>query len=240
MRVVIVEDSRLARLELCEQLSGIANVTVVGQADTVDTAEQVIAETRPDLLLLDIDLPGGTGFDLLARLDTLPQVIFTTAFDEFAVRSFEVDAIDYLLKPVTLPRLQKALEKAQKLDSLQQSHSSADEDRLDAESQLFVKEGDECWLIKLKEVQLFESVGNYTRVYFSDQKPMLNKAMSHIETRLPSATFFRLNRSEIINLAYIKDIEVALNGQWQVTMQNGRILVPSRRQAQAFKQRLSL
>ncbi|WP_218312407.1 LytR/AlgR family response regulator transcription factor [Alteromonas antoniana] len=239
MRVAIVEDSRLARLELCEQLSQLSGITLVGQADTVDSADQMITETQPDLVLLDIDLPGGTGFDLLERLDNLPLIIFTTAYDQFAVRSFEVNALDYLLKPVTLPRLSSAFDKAKV--RLKTHHiPEAPSDRLHADSQLFVKEGEDCWLIKLKQVQLFESVGNYTRVYFEQHKPMLNRAMSQIEARLPTEGFFRLNRSEIINLAYIEDIEVTLSGQWQVAMQNGRILVPSRRQMQAFKQRLSL
>ena len=238
MRVVIVEDSRLARLELCEQLSQLPNVTLVGQADTVESATALINEVQPDLILLDIDLPGGTGFDLLEQLEVLPKVVFTTAFDEFAVRSFEVDALDYLLKPITLPRLTKAMEKARAQLTAQEAVTT--ESRLHGDSQLFLKEGEQCWLIRLKQVQLFESVGNYTRVYFDQHKPMLNKAISHIEARLPEAEFFRINRSEIINLAFIDDIEVPLNGQWQVRMQNGRILVPSRRQAQAFRQRLSL
>ena len=239
MRVAIVEDSRLARLELCEQLSQLSGITLVGQADTVDSAQKMITETRPDLMLLDIDLPGGTGFDLLERLDTLPLIIFTTAYDQFAVRSFEVNALDYLLKPVTLPRLRSAFDKALERLNLQ-SCPKEPSDRLHADSQLFVKEGEACWLIKLKQVQLFESVGNYTRVYFEQHKPMLNRAMTQIEARLPTDGFFRLNRSEIINLAYIENIEVTLSGQWQVAMQNGRILVPSRRQMQAFKQHLSL
>ena len=238
MRVVIVEDSRLARLELCEQLSQLPNVTLVGQADTVESATALINEVQPDLILLDIDLPGGTGFDLLEQLEVLPKVVFTTAFDEFAVRSFEVDALDYLLKPITLPRLTKALAKAEAQLAAQEAVTT--ESRLHGDSQLFLKEGEQCWLIRLKQVQLFESVGNYTRVYFDQHKPMLNKAISYIETRLPEAEFFRINRSEIINLAFIDDIEVPLNGQWQGRMQNGRILVPSRRQAQAFRQRLSL
>ena len=238
MRVVIVEDSRLARLELCEQLSQLPNVTLVGQADTVESATALIDEVQPDLILLDIDLPGGTGFDLLEQLEVLPKVVFTTAFDEFAVRSFEVDALDYLLKPITLPRLTKALAKAEAQLAAQEAVTT--ESRLHGDSQLFLKEGEQCWLIRLKQVQLFESVGNYTRVYFDQHKPMLNKAISHIEARLPEAEFFRINRSEIINLAFIDDIEVPLNGQWQGRMQNGRILVPSRRQAQAFRQRLSL
>ncbi|MEC9261137.1 MAG: LytTR family DNA-binding domain-containing protein [Pseudomonadota bacterium] len=238
MRVVIVEDSRLARLELCEQLSQLPDVTLVGQADTVESARALINDLQPDLILLDIDLPGGTGFDLLEQLEVLPKVVFTTAFDEYAVRSFEVDALDYLLKPITLPRLAKALAKAEAQLAAQEVVTS--ESRLHGDSQLFLKEDEQCWLIRLKQVQLFESVGNYTRVYFDQHKPMLNKAISHIEARLPEAEFFRINRSEIINLAFIEDIEVPLSGQWQVRMQNGRILVPSRRQAQAFRQRLSL
>ena len=221
MRVVIVEDSRLARLELCEQLSQLPNVTLVGQADTVESATALINEVQPDLILLDIDLPGGTGFDLLEQLEVLPKVVFTTAFDEFAVRSFEVDALDYLLKPITLPRLTKALAKAEAQLAAQEAVTT--ESRLHGDSQLFLKEGEQCWLIRLKQVQLFESVGNYTRVYFDQHKPMLNKAISHIEARLPEAEFFRINRSEIINLAFIDDIEVPLNGQWQGRMQNGRI-----------------
>lgn len=239
MRVVIVEDSRLARLELCEQLSQIPNVTLIGQADTVDSAVELVNVSQPDLLLLDIDLPGGTGFEVLAQLNEIPLVVFTTAFDEFAVRSFEVNALDYLLKPITYVRLTQTIEKAKQQIALMKP-SGEPTHALNNNSQLLVKEGEHCWLIKLKQVQLFESIGNYTRVYFDQHKPLLNKSLSQIESRLPEADFFRLNRSEIINFSFIKDIQVTMNGQWEVEMENGRILVPSRRQTQAFKRHLSL
>tara|TARA_R110000868_G_scaffold47550_1_gene155737 strand:+ start:419 stop:1126 length:708 start_codon:yes stop_codon:yes gene_type:complete len=235
LQVVIVEDSRLARLELKEQLKHFANIELLGEADNGEAGINLIEQLQPDLLFLDINLPGMDGFAMLQQLNYVPQVIFTTAYDQYAVKSFEVNALDYLLKPITLPRLQQALVKAE-----QQYGHAQDMQKLQADSRFFVKDGEQCWLVTLQQVQLFESIGNYTRLYFEQQKPLIYKSLSQIEKRLPEMGFFRANRSELINMQYVRQVEMALNGNLMISLENGKIIELSRRQATEFKKRLSL
>ena len=235
MQVVIVEDSRLARLELKEQLKHIANIDLVGEADNGEAGIALIEQLQPDLLFLDINLPGIDGFAMLEQLNYVPQVIFTTAYDQYAVKSFEVNALDYLLKPITLQRLQQAVAKAAQPNGHEQNS-----EKLHADSRFFVKDGERCWLVTLQQVQLFESIGNYTRLYFDRQKPMIYKSLSQIEKRLPEQGFFRANRSELINMHYVRQVELALNGNLLISLENGKIIELSRRQAAEFKKRLSL
>lgn len=235
MNVVIVEDSRLARLELKEQLKQLSDINVLGEADNGEQGIALIEQHQPELVFLDINLPGIDGFTMLEQLNFVPQVIFTTAYDQYAVKSFEVNALDYLLKPITLERLQQALLKAR-----QQINHPETSDKLQADSRFFVKDGEQCWLVTLQQVQLFESIGNYTRLYFDQHKPMIYKSLSQIEKRLPEHGFFRANRSELINMHYVREVEQALNGNLLISLQNGKIIELSRRQASEFKKRLSL
>ena len=250
MKVVIVEDSRLARLELKEQLKTFSDITLVGEAENAEQGIVLIEQQQPDLLLLDINLPGMDGFGMLQQLHDVPQVIFTTAYDQYAVKSFEVNALDYLLKPITLERLQQALDKARQHHQSSDNHnsdnqsadsqSSDNHSKLQASSRFFVKDGEQCWLVTLQQVQLFESIGNYTRLYFEQHKPMIYKSLAQIEKRLPEQGFFRANRSELINMDYVRDVELALNGNLMISLANGKIIELSRRQATEFKKRLSL
>ena len=240
MNVIIVEDSRLARLELKEQLKTFSDITLVGEAENAEQGIALIEQLQPDLLLLDINLPGMDGFAMLEQLSDVPQVIFTTAYDQYAVKSFEVNALDYLLKPITLERLQQALAKARQHHHSTDNHSSDNQSKLQASSRFFVKDGEQCWLVTLQQVQLFESIGNYTRLYFDQHKPMIYKSLAQIEKRLPEQGFFRANRSELINMDYVREVELALNGNLMISLANGKIIELSRRQATEFKKRLSL
>ena len=240
MNVVIVEDSRLARLELKEQLKTFSDIALVGEAENAEQGIALIEQQQPDLLLLDINLPGMDGFAMLEQLSDVPQVIFTTAYDQYAVKSFEVNALDYLLKPITLERLQQALAKARQHHHSTDNHSSDNQSKLQASSRFFVKDGEQCWLVTLQQVQLFESIGNYTRLYFDQHKPMIYKSLAQIEKRLPEQGFFRANRSELINMDYVREVELALNGNLMISLANGKIIELSRRQATEFKKRLSL
>lgn len=244
MKVVIVEDSRLARLELKEQLKTISDITLVGEAENAEQGIALIEQQQPDLLLLDINLPGMDGFSMLQQLQDVPQVIFTTAYDQYAVKSFEVNALDYLLKPITLERLQQALDKARQHhcydNHCSDNHGSDNYSKLQPSSRFFVKDGEQCWLVTLQQVQLFESIGNYTRLYFEQHKPMIYKSLAQIEKRLPEHGFFRANRSELINMDYVREVELALNGNLMISLANGKIIELSRRQATEFKKRLSL
>lgn len=234
MKVLIIDDSRLARLELTNQLGQCAGINIVGEAANVAQALQLINATQPDLLLLDIDMPGGDGFSLLEQLQDvarLPHVIFVTAFDQFALKSFEYHAKDYLLKPVTLPRLQAALSKVPLSNS---------QNQMTLQSQVFLKDGERCFFVTLADIYAFEAHGNYTKVYFVNGKPLIYRNLAALEQKLPAEQFFRANRSWIINTQYISRIEPAISGGFDVWLKPELTVEISRRQAVAFKQLWSL
>lgn len=237
MKALIVEDSRLARLELKELLSIHQGIEVVGEAENAEVAERLIEELDPDLLFLDINMPGKNGFELLESLEAAPQVIFTTAYDEFAIKSFEYNALDYLLKPIKEDRLAKALGKLQ-LHSHENKLPKGN--YLGPEQQVFVKDGEKCWLVKIEDIRLFEVCGNYSRVYFDQHKPLILRSLNQLEERLDPEHFFRANRQEIINLKKISKIEPWFNGRLKVWMDDQQEVEVSRRQAVRFKELLSL
>ncbi len=241
---IIVEDSRLARNELKELIKNHPELEVIGEAENVDAAYTLINELKPQLIFLDINMPGKDGFELLEMLDEVPVTVFTTAFDEYAIKSFEYNALDYLLKPINEKRFGYAVQKIK--EKVIADYAPAGEENnlsttlLTEESQIFIKDGEKCWLVKIGEVFLFEIVGNYTRVYFKDCKPLIYKSLHQVEERLPSALFFRANRQQIINLKYIKTVDNWFNGKLKATMQNGDEIEISRRQSSLFKEMLSL
>ena len=239
IKTIIVEDSRLARNELKELIKKHPELDIIGEAENVDSAYKMITEERPDLIFLDINMPGKDGFELLEMLDDVPVTIFTTAFDEYAIKSFEYNALDYLLKPINDRRFADAVEKVKaRMDVLK--HEEEAVEFLNESSQIFIKDGEKCWLVKIGEIFLFEIVGNYTRVYFRDCKPLIYKSLNQVEERLPQQLFFRANRQQVINLQYIKSVDNWFNGKLKATMQNGAEVEISRRQSALFKDMLSL
>ena len=236
MKAIIVDDERLARKELSSLLEKFSNVEIVGEAANADEAETMIAEKRPDLLFLDVNMPGRTGFELLESLDPAPQVIFVTAYDEHALKAFEVNALDYLLKPIDPERLEAAVNK------LQESQESSEDQRkeLHEDDQVFLKDGEKCWFVMLKEVRYFESEGNYIRVRFSDQKPLVLRSLNKLEEKLDPHIFFRANRKHIVNLRWVEKIEPWFNGGLMLKLKSGEQIEVSRRQAMRFKDLLSL
>jgi two-component system LytT family response regulator len=248
IRVIIVEDSRLARNELKELVKQHPELDVIGEAENVDDAYELINREHPDLIFLDINMPGKDGFDLLEMLDDVPITVFTTAFDEYAIKSFEYNALDYLLKPINQKRFADAVDKVKAKmaapASSAETHTTDIGHRtpefLTENSQIFIKDGEKCWLVKLSEVQLFEIVGNYTRVYFRDCKPLIYKSLNQVEERLPQHLFFRANRQQILNLQYINSVDNWFNGKLRALMQNGSEVEISRRQSALFKDMLSL
>lgn len=236
MKALIVDDERLARKELIGLLQAYDQVEVVGEAANADEAEQRINELRPDLVFLDINMPGRDGFQLLESLDHAPHVIFVTAYDERAVDAFKVNALDYLMKPIDPARLEAAVAKLPK---------AADGDvpqreLLRADDQIFLKDGERCWFVTLKEVRLFESEGNYVRVRFSDQKPLVLRSLNNLEKKLDPVVFFRANRKQIINLKWVTGIEPWFSGGLNVKLSTGETVEVSRRQAARFKELMSL
>ncbi|MFN2422924.1 MAG: LytR/AlgR family response regulator transcription factor [Cryomorphaceae bacterium] len=244
MRTLIIDDERLARKELGRMLEAHPQLEIIGECTNADEAEKMIAEERPDLIFLDIQMPGRTGFELLESLEYVPRVIFVTAYDEYAIKAFEVNALDYLLKPVEDKRLAEAVNKvAEDQSDLDAGKEPADEgsDHLLAPTdQIFLKDGDKCWFVMLKDVRMFESEGNYVRVYFDKFKPLILKSLNNLEKRLDDRDFFRINRKFIVNLKEIAHIEPWFNGGLKVRLHSGEEMEVSRRQAAKFKDRLSL
>jgi len=239
INAVIIEDSRLARNELKELIKDFPNINLLGEAENVDNGIALIEETKPDLLFLDINMPEKNGFQLLEELDEAPMVIFTTAFDEYAIKSFEYNALDYLLKPINAKRFENALDKiTERLTTV--STEATNTKKLTETSQIFIKDGEKCWLVKISDIILFEIVGNYTRVYFENNKPLLYKSLNQIEEKLPNSNYFRANRQQIINTNHIKNVIPWFSGKLKLEMTNGVDVEVSRRQSQSFKERLSL
>jgi len=239
MKALIIDDERLARTELKRLLTPFKDIKVVGEAVNADDALEKINELKPELLFLDIQMPGKTGFDMLEELDAVPTVIFVTAYDEYALKAFEYNALDYLLKPIEPKRLEetvnKLIEKKRK-----KTISELDKDFLSEGDQVFVKDGEKCWFVKLENVRLFESEGNYVRIYFGENKPLILRTLNYLDERLDDKTFFRANRKHIVNLKWIASIEPWLNGGLLVKLKDGQKVEVSRRQAIKFKDMLSL
>jgi two-component system LytT family response regulator len=245
MRAIIVDDERLARNELKRLLENFPTMEVIGEAANTDEASQLIEELQPDVVFLDIQMPGKTGFEWLEEWDGfLPEIIFTTAFDEYALKAFEVNALDYVLKPIELARLSESI---QKLESRFHRPSTTEKTTLanhvlGGNDQIFVKDGEKCWFVRLDRVRLCESMGNYVRLFFDDQKPLVLKSLNSLEERLDPKLFFRCNRKHIINLNFIDKIEPWFSGGLQVTLKGEKAekIEISRRQSIRFKEFLSL
>ena len=244
MRALVIDDERLARKELINLLNQLETVEVVGEAVNVEDAKEKIVQLQPDVIFLDIQMPEKTGFDLLEELDQVPHVIFTTAYDEYALKAFQVNALDYLLKPIEPKRLEDAVLKLQgKMEGIAKPEGLeglGSQKKLTLEDQVFVKDGDRCWFVRLSNVRLFESDGNYIKVYFDNFKPMIHKSLNALDERLDEKSFFRASRKHIINLGWVEAIEPWFNGGLVVTLKGGDRIEVSRRQAARFKEMMSL
>ncbi|HTM91721.1 MAG TPA: response regulator [Flavisolibacter sp.] len=244
MKAIIIDDERLARTELRKLLQDYPEIEIVDEASNAEEGIQKIENYNPDLVFLDIQMPGKTGFDMLSELDHSPQVIFTTAYDEYALKAFEVNALDYLLKPIEPRRLADAVEKLKRTThngSVEKvSPHSEPTNILSENDQVFVKDGERCWFVKLSDVRLFESVGNYAKVFFGTNKPLILKSLNALEERLDDKVFFRANRKHIVNLRMIDKIEPYFNGGLLLELKGGEKIEVSRRQTVKFKEMMSL
>ena len=223
---IIVDDEPLARFELRRLLEPHAGIEIVGEARNATEALDLLREP-PDLMFLDIEMPGGSGFDVLEQCaGDVPQVIFTTAFNQHAIRAFEVNALDYLLKPIAPERLERALQRV----------TTGPLPR----ARLFLRDGDHCWIVTATEVALFESDGNYTRVYVRGSRPLMRRSLNALETRLDPDTFFRANRRQIINLEAVEHTHVDADGVLVVQLRGGARVALSRRKSELLRNRLTL
>ena len=202
IKTVIIDDERLAREEVKRALEMHQEFEIIGEASHVDEAITLIEELKPDVLFLDIHMPGKSGFDLLEELTTVPEVVFTTAYDQYAVKAFELNALDYLVKPLREERFSKTIEKV-KVELAKKEEIKADV--LPMHRKIYIKDGEKCHFIPLSEIHFIESLENYARLYFGDQKAMIKRSLNLLEEKLDSTVFFRINRSQIINTQYIKE-----------------------------------
>jgi len=235
VKVLIVDDERLARGEIRRLLGAHPELEIVGEARNADEALDQIARHAPDLLFLDVRMPGRDGFELLEQLDDAPAVIFTTAFDQYALRAFEVSALDYLVKPIAPERLAAAIAKA-----VARPSTSPGNQPLGRGQRIFVREGERCWFVSIEDIVLIESEGNYARLYFAAHRPLLPRSLNAIGDRLDPALFFRANRRQILNVEHIQAITPWPNDGYRVTLAGGLEVEMSRRQARLFQARTRL
>jgi len=239
MNAIIIDDERLARTELNKLLKKINEIQVVGEAANAEEGIEQITKLKPDLIFLDIQMPGKNGFEMLEQLNKAPYVIFTTAYDKYALKAFEVNALDYLQKPIDPKRLEEAVQKLIKKSVITETKNS-DDSQLQDNDRVFIKDGDKCWFINIGTIRLFESVGNYAKVYFENNRPLILKPLNFLEKRLDNKVFFRANRKHLLNLKMIEKIEPYFNGGLLVELKGGEKVEVSRRQTAKFKEMMSL
>jgi two-component system LytT family response regulator len=234
MKALIVDDEPLARLELRRLLAAFAWIQVVGEAGNIDEARAQIETLAPDLAFLDVQMQGGTGFDLLAQLGRPPRIVFTTAYDHYAVKAFEVSALDYLLKPIGPERLAAALAKLRTAMSNQAASGDL------PLQQLFIHDGPRCWFLPMREVSLFVAEGNYVRLHWGNERPVLGRSLAAVEEKLDAKTFFRANRQQIVNLDFVQNVQLGSGGRLLATLRDGSDVEISRRQARLFRARMTV
>lgn len=244
IRTLIIDDERLARLELKNLLQGFEQIQIVGESGNADEALDLIDRENPDLIFLDIQMPGKNGFELLDEIQgKAPDVVFVTAYDEYALKAFEVNALDYLMKPVDEARLNELM---QQIDTkIRRKKPTVEipvenDDKLDITNQVFLKDGEKCWFVELEKIRLFESEGNYVRVYFDDQRPLILKSLNALTDRLSEKYFFRASRKHILNLRWIEKVETWFNGGLLVILKDGTKVEVSRRQSVKLKEMMAL
>lgn len=251
IKALLVDDERLARVELRRLLESHPNIRIVGEASYADEALEAVKSLKPNLVFLDVQMPGGTGFDFLERIEgAIPEVIFVTAYDEHALKAFEFNALDYLLKPIDPARLAEAVARAEneieRAATVKEARGAATAEplppttRLKTEDRVFLRDGEKCWLLPVGDIVLIESQGNYSIVKFGANSPMLPRSLSSLEERLDPDVFFRANRSQLINLKHVKNVDLWFSGGLKVTMEGDHVVELSRRQASLFREKLSL
>jgi two-component system LytT family response regulator len=231
IKVIIVDDERLSREELKNALKPYEDFVLISEAENADDAKDLIETEMPDLIFLDIHMPEKSGFDLLESLDNVPAVLFTTAYNQYAVQAFEVNALDYLMKPIREERFAKAIEKVRNTISLKSSLNNSDK----KDRKIFIKDGEKRFFIQLDEIYLIESLENYTRLFFQGKKALQRRSLRHWEEMLDETIFFRINRTEIVNINYIQEVNRTIGGRLEVKLKTGELLKVSNRQAVKFK-----
>ncbi len=231
-KIIIIDDEAAGRQLIREYLEDFPDLIVIGEANNGVDAIRLIREFKPDLIFLDIQMPGLNGFDVLTRLDEMPLVIFSTAYDKYALKAFEVHALDYLLKPYTRDRFSIAVQKA--LNSLQNNLNSVQsltESLLTPEStypeKILVQIGAKLVTVDLAEVIWIDAEGDYSKLITSKQRYLSNYGLGALEKKLDPRRFIRVHRSAIINLAFVQEIQKQISS-YDVILQNGDVVRVSR------------
>ena len=237
MKAIIIDDERLARQELKNLLATYKEIEIIAECSDAIQAKEKINELKPDVIFCDIQMPGKTGLELVEEISGAVDVVFVTAYDEHAIKAFELNAFDYLLKPVQPQRLAETIKK---LSIKETSNKSDNNSPLTINDMVFIKDGEKCWFVKLSDIRLFESEGNYVRVYFETFRPLILRSLNSLESRLNEKEFFRASRKHIINLNFIASVESWFNGGLNVKLKYGKEVEISRRQAVKLKDMMSL
>ncbi len=237
LKALIVDDERLARKELASMLSTYKAIRIVGEAQDVNSAREAIETLRPDIIFLDIQMPGESGFSLLKHIAPSIKVIFVTAFDRYAIRAFEVNAMDYLLKPVTTRRLDQAMDKLSSLGDTKPSSLKP----FNYDDRLLISGNASIAFLKINEIKYIQAAGCYSEVCTREMlKWLSNKTMKEWEERLPGNYFIRIHRSTIVNMDYIVKTEQWFGGSYRVYLKNiEEPFLLSRRYSTRLKSRLS-
>lgn len=233
IKALIVDDERLARRSLTSLLEQIPVIEIVGEADDVPSAKEAILQLSPDIIFLDIQMPGQTGFHLVEQVDFTGRIIFVTAYDEYALRAFEVNALDYLMKPVNLERLKSTIDRIDnKTEKIPPKHN-----KLQYDDQLFTTIGTKMQFLKINHITLIQSDGDYTNIHLNTGiHGLANKTMKEWEERLPETHFVRVHRNSIINTEHIENIEKWFNYSFRATLKGiEEPVVISRRYAKKLK-----
>ena len=231
IKVIIVDDERLSREELKRALKAYEDFVLIGEAENADDAKDLIETEMPDLIFLDIEMPEKSGFDLLESLDNVPAVLFTTAYNQYAVQAFEVNALDYLMKPIREERFAQAIEKIRNTIKLKSYLNNS----VEKDQKIFIKDGEKRFFIELDEIYLIESLENYTRLFFQGKKALQRRSLCQWEEMLDENIFFRINRTKIINIKYIQEVNRTIGGRLEVKLKTGELLGVSNRQSVKFK-----
>jgi len=243
-KTLLIDDERLAREELKLLLKDYLEIDIIDEAKNGQEGIEKINQLKPDLIFLDINMPGMNGFEMIKQLEDIPRVVFVTAYDEFALKAFEINALDYIMKPIDPERLKECITKLKSSEddfvSNQQALSSRRERFLGLNDRVFIKDGEKCWFVELNKIRMLESDGNYVKVYFDNFRPLILRSLNSFEERLDPEFFFRANRKYIINLNWISAVENWFNGGLQVELREGEKVEISRRQAIRFKEIFSL
>jgi two-component system LytT family response regulator len=231
-KTIIIDDERLAREEVKRALLKHQEFEIIGEASHVDEAITLIEALKPDILFLDIHMPGKSGFDLLEELTNVPDVVFTTAYDQYAVKAFEMNALDYLVKPLRDERFSKTIEKV-KIEL--SKRITLEPTTFPMHQKIFIKDGENCHFIPLTDIHFIESLENYARLYFGSDKAMIKRSLNLLAEKLDPKVFFRVNRSQMINIHYIKEIHPYFNNKLQIILTTGDKVEVSSRQSVKFK-----